>query len=148
VDDFYTAFLEEFGRDESDSRMSVERNILIRLQLAFRRHYRPRQIRELFAAGGVRSPREMSRWRLFETARAYGRAGKPPKLRFARWAVERNKALIEKGYHKDDLLGPGTTDVGNMHHYVKEMLKKKECRECVETHYKLLQARKRGEKIS
>jgi hypothetical protein len=134
--DFYRAFCEEFERYANAKRdMGPETFMLFNLELAFRERHQTRKVRELFAKHGPRTPRMESRYRRARLARLYGRAGKPPKLRFARWAARENKARIEAGYHLDDLLGSGTADVENMHHYVKEMLKQKVHRDSADSSF-------------
>lgn len=107
----------------------LQHSALFFLRLLFRDRRPPWEVDELFATFGPKRPRQQQSLNRRSLAWQYGSAGKPPKLQFARRAAKLNATLKKEGYPKSWLLGSGTTNVENMHHYLKETLRQKEYRE-------------------
>src|SRR5262249_33855195 len=122
-----------------------QRTLLAYLRLLFNRRRPHWEVEQLFADFGPKKPREQQRSNRKGLAWLYGRQGKPPKLQFARWAANLNATLIKKGWPKSELWGSGTTNVENMHHYLKETLRQKEYRDLAD---RTCASRLRREKIS
>jgi hypothetical protein len=126
--EYAAAFRESLGVRPTEEHLISTLLSHLYAELVCRHPSREREISQLFAPFAPKGRREQQRANARQLAWQYGFQGKPPKLRFARWAANLNASMIDNGY-PGELLGSGTTDVENMHHYLKEVLKQKKYRD-------------------
>jgi hypothetical protein len=85
----------------------LQSSVLFYFKMLFYRR-RPRwEVDALFAKLGPRSKREDSHWRRGQLVRQYGRFGKPPKLKFARWAAKAKRRSYKARVSKERAFGFG-----------------------------------------
>jgi hypothetical protein len=137
VSEFFSSFSESYrelykerhGAKPQPTEAQLQARILSHFWAFFQRRRPSWEVHELFAKYGPPGKREESRLNRKRLVQLYGRLGKPPKLQFARQAAKFNAALLKRGCHPSELLGTGTTNIQNMHHYVKELLRQQKYRE-------------------